>query len=61
MKGSGCIYFCRNTGALLAGSLFNVGRISCIDRPAIASPYLTKGTIHTGRAGAMQSVNLEIY
>ncbi len=31
-----------NTGALLAGSLFNVGRINCIDRPAIASPYLTK-------------------
>ena len=31
-----------NTGALLAGSLFNVGRICGIDRPAIASPYLTK-------------------
>jgi glycerol-3-phosphate acyltransferase PlsX len=31
-----------NTGALLAGSLLNLGRIKGIDRPAIASAYLTK-------------------
>ncbi|WP_129597286.1 phosphate acyltransferase PlsX [Anaerophilus nitritogenes] len=31
-----------NTGALLAGSLFGLGRIKGIDRPAIASFYPTK-------------------
>lgn len=31
-----------NTGALLAGSLFQIGRIKGIDRPAIAVPYPTK-------------------
>lgn len=31
-----------NTGALLAGSLFRVGRIKGIDRPAIGSVYPTK-------------------
>ena len=31
-----------NTGALLAGSLFRVGRIKGIDRPAIGAPYPTK-------------------
>ncbi|MEW9122507.1 MAG: phosphate acyltransferase PlsX [Thermotaleaceae bacterium] len=31
-----------NTGALLAGSLFQIGRIKGIDRPAIAVPYPTR-------------------
>lgn len=34
-----------NTGALLAGSLFNVGRIQGIDRPALASIYPIMGSI----------------
>ncbi len=31
-----------NTGALLAGSLFQLGRIKGIDRPAIGAPYPTQ-------------------
>lgn len=31
-----------NTGALLAGSLFRLGRIKGIDRPAIGAPYPTQ-------------------
>ncbi|QXM05885.1 phosphate acyltransferase PlsX [Crassaminicella indica] len=42
-----------NTGALLAGSLFNLGRIKGIDRPAIASVYpTTKGISLLVDAGA---------
>ena len=33
-----------NTGALMAGALFNLGRIQGIDRPAIASIYPILGT-----------------
>lgn len=33
-----------NTGALMAGALFNLGRIQGIDRPAIASMYPILGT-----------------
>ena len=33
-----------NTGALMAGALFNLGRIQGIDRPAIASIYPIVGT-----------------
>jgi len=33
-----------NTGALMAGALFNLGRIQGIDRPAIASRYPILGT-----------------
>ena len=39
-------YFCRSSGALMAGGLFILGRIQGIDRPAIASVYPILGANH---------------
>lgn len=41
-KEADCFVSAGNTGALLAGSLFKVGRIKGIDRPALAPIYPTK-------------------
>ena len=44
-SGEGALFISAgNTGALMAGALFNLGRIQGIDRPAIASIYPILGT-----------------